>query len=283
MVLRLHLALFSFLLLSLITKPVVASSKSFSVGDTVFVGIPSTNIRDDAFIIGQVTRVTEEGDYQIKVEDYVEGHDYGAFCTPVAVSTSSEYGDGWEVWKDTRSLRQQNLEYIVSAKHVMAHRSGQYYYIERNNTWVVYGRWLSDAPILAPERIQRAINGLEPIGLSGMKPSLELVIDHRLAFYEQGWGRPYWPYETVEPINNLLDKVLETLKNEPALADLWRAKQRDQAKLLADVRTFFLVSTLDKIVKDSYNQLYENLEKADEKQVAALRAKLKTLGYEKRN
>lgn len=96
-------------------------------------------------------------------------------------------------------------------------------------------------------------------------------------------GRPYWPYETVEPINNLLDKVLETLKNEPALADLWRAKQRDQAKLLADVRTFFLVSTLDKIVKDSYNQLYENLEKADEKQVAALRAKLKTLGYEKRN
>lgn len=190
MVLRLHLALFSFLLLSLITKPVVASSKSFSVGDTVFVGIPSTNIRDDAFIIGQVTRVTEEGDYQIKVEDYVEGHDYGAFCTPVAVSTSSEYGDGWEVWKDTRSLRQQNLEYIVSAKHVMAHRSGQYYYIERNNTWVVYGRWLSDAPILAPERIQRAINGLEPIGLSGMKPSLELVIDHRLAFYEQGWGVP---------------------------------------------------------------------------------------------
>lgn len=283
MISRLHLALFSFLLLFLITKSVLASAQSFSVGDTVFVGIPSTNIRDDAFIIGQVTRVTEKGDYQIKVEDYVEGHDYGAFCTPVAVSTSSEYGDGWEVWKDTRSLRQQNLEYIVAAKHVMPHRSGQYQYIERNNTWVVYGRWLSDAPILAPERIQRAINGLEPIGLSGMKPSFELVIDHRLAFYDQGWGRPYWPYETVEPINNLLDKVLETLKNEPTLADLWHAKQRDQAKLLADERTFFLVSTLDKIVKDSYNQLYENLEKADEKQVAALTEKLKTLGHEKRN
>lgn len=279
---RLVIGLFSLLIFFSFSKHSLA--QPFSVGQTVFVGIPSVNIRDDAFIIGQITRVTETGDYQIKVEEYVEGHDYGAFCTPVAVSPgSSEYGDGWEVWQDTRSLRQQNLEYIVAAQNVMPYRSGQYHYIERNNTWVVYGRWLSDAPILAPERIERAINGLAPIGLAGMEPSLRLVIDHRLAFYEQGWGRPYWPYETIAPINDLLDKVLVAFEQNPALEALWRSKKRDQKQLMTDVETFFLIATLDKIVKDSYYQLYENLDKADSQQVLELVAKLKKLGYEKRS
>jgi hypothetical protein len=267
-----------------LSLPGLASAQAFSVGETVFVGLPSNTIRDDAFIIGQVTRVTESGDYQIKVEDYVAGHDYGAFCTPVAVvENQSEYGDGWEIWQDTRSLRQRNLEYIVPATNVMAHRTGQYNYIERNNTWVVYGRWQSDAPILAPERIERAISGLEPIGLAGMKPSLELVIAHRLAFYDQGWGRPYWPYETVEPLNTLLDQVMALLDSDTELASLWRSKSRDEALLKRDVRTFFLIHTLDKIVKDSYYQLYENLEQADPQQVASFEAKLKRLGRVKIN
>lgn len=267
-----------------LSLPGLASAQTFSVGETVFVGLPSSTIRDDAFIIGQVTRITESGDFQIKVEDYVAGHDYGAFCTPVAVvENASEYGDGWEIWQDTKSLRQRNLEYIVPAANVMAHRKGQYNYIERNNTWVVYGRWQSDAPILAPERIERAIGGLEPIGLAGMKPSLELVISHRLAFYDQGWGRPYWPYETVEPLNALLDQVIRILDSDAQLASLWRSKPRDEALLKSDVRTFFLIHTLDKIVKDSYYQLYENLEQADPQQVASLEVKLKQLGRVKSN
>ena len=271
-----------FVLMAWIVHP--AFAQSFKEGDTVFVGLPSTNIRDDAFIIGQVTRITENGDYQIKVEDYVEGHDYGAFCTPVAVSNaSSEFGDGWELWQDTRSLRQRNLEYIVPAKNVMAHRSGQYHYIERNNTWVVFGRWLSDAPILAPERIERAINGLEPIGLAGMKPALELAIGHRLAFYDQGWGRPYWPYETVAPLNDLISQIALLLESDTVLAKLWYQRPRDQALLLQDVKTFFLISALDKIVQDAYYQLYENLEKADAAEVASLTQKLENLGRVKRN
>jgi hypothetical protein len=271
-----------FLLLSWIANP--AFAQSFKEGDTVFVGLPSSNIRDDAFIIGQVTRVTDQGDYQIKVEDYVEGHDYGAFCTPVAlVSGTSDYGDGWELWQDTRSLRQRNLEYIVPAENVMAHRSGQYHYIERNNTWVVFGRWLSDAPILAPERIERAIAGLEPIGLSGMKPALELAIAHRLAFYDQGWGRPYWPYETVAPLNQLISQIALMLESDSALAELWYQRPRDQARLLQDVKTFFLISALDKIVQDAYYQLYENLEKAEQSELASLEATLEKLGRVKRN
>ena len=61
------------------------NAQTFQLGETVFVGLPSINIKDDAFIIGEVTKQLDNGDYQIKVQDYVEGHDYGAFCQPVAV------------------------------------------------------------------------------------------------------------------------------------------------------------------------------------------------------
>lgn len=261
-----------------------AWAQNFKVGDNVFVGIPSTNIRDDAFIIGEVTRVTESGDYQISVTDYVEGHDYGAFCTPVAVvEGNSDYGKGWELWEDTSRLQQANLEFVVAAKNVFPLRTGQYNYIERNNTWVVFGRWLSDAPILAPERIKRAQAGLESIGLAGMYDAFDLVIAHRLAFYENGWGRPYWPYETLEALHGLLDEVDAIFTAEPALEALWRSNPRDQEQVKQDVRTFFLLSAIDKLVNDVYNQQYEDLEKADSSQVLRLEQRLTALGKKKRN
>lgn len=260
-------------------------AQTFSVGDRVFVGFPSTTIRDDAFIVGEVTRVLESGDYQLSVEDYVEGHDYGVFCTPVAINLpdrESEYGDGWELWQDTRNLNQPNLEFIVKADKVMAYRTGQYEYIERNNTWVVFGRWMSDAPILAPERIERAKKTAAEIGLEGMIPAFDLAIAHRLAFYENGWGRPYWPYETVPFLNDLLDRVDQEFAADPALEALWRAKPRDIDGLKADVRTYFLITAIDKLIENTLDQLYENLDKADPEQVETLVEHLKKFGKQKK-
>jgi hypothetical protein len=254
----------------------------FRVGDQVFVGLPSTTIRDDAFIIGRITQILDNGDYQLQVTDYVEGHDYGAFCTPVAVTTNSEYGDGWEIWEDTRSLRQANLEFVVPGDSVMPYRTGQYHYIERNNTWVIYGRWLSDAPILAPERIERARNDAPNYGLEGMTDAFNLAIAHRMAFYEEGWGRPYWPYETVPFLNSLLDEVERILAADPVINELFFSKPRDREVLNSSVRNVFLISALDKLVKDSYNQLYEDLSKADANEVARLTTRLAKLGYEPR-
>lgn len=259
-------------------------AKTFDVGDRVFIGFPSTTIRDDAFIVGEVTRVLASGDYQISVEDYVEGHDYGAFCTPVAVNLpdkESEYGDGWERWEDTRKLDQPNLEYIVKAENVMAYRTGQYEYIERNNTWVVFGRWMSDAPVLAPERIERAKKTARSIGLGGMEDAFDLAIAHRFAFYENGWGRPYWPYETIPALNGLLDRVDVLFKQDSSLKRLWQQKPRDQDQLKADERTYFLIIAIDKLVEDAFDQLYEDLEKADPEEVEALTKHLEALGKQK--
>lgn len=260
-----------------------AWGQAFTQGESVFVGFPSVTIKDDAFIVGKVTRVLDNGDYQISVEDYVEGHDYGAFCQPVAITQvgeQSEYGDGWQVWQDTTRLDQRNLEYIVPGENVMPYREGQHSYIERNNTWVVFGRWMSDAPILPVDRLARARKDAAGVGLAGMKDAFDIAIAHRYAFYEDGWGRPYWPYETVPRLHEMLDKV-EALLADPALNALWRAKKRDEQLLKADVRTYFLIVALDKVVKDAFYELYEDLEKADAKQVERLEARLLKLGRKK--
>lgn len=259
------------------------SAQTFSVGETVFVGLPSVTIKDDAFIVGKITRKLENGDYQISVEDYVEGHDYGAFCQPVAITQvgeESEYGDGWQVWQDTSRLDQRNLEYIVPGENVMPYRQGQHSYIERNNIWVVFGRWMSDAPILPVDRLQRAQKDAKAVGLEGMEDAFDLAIAHRYAFYEDGWGRPYWPYETVPRLHQMLDLVDKQLQ-DPKLNALWRAKKRDEQQLKANVRTYFLIVALDKVVKDAFYELYEDLEKADAQQVKRLETRLLKLGRKK--
>lgn len=261
-----------------------AWAQKYQIGETVFVGFPSNTIKDDAFIVGQVTRLLDNGDIQLFVEDYVKGHDYGAFCQPVAVvepGKQSEYGDGWEVWQDTRRLDQPNLEYVVSINNVMPYRVGQNSYIERNNIWVVFGRWMSDAPILAVERLKRAQADAGSVGLAGMREAFDLAIAHRYAFYEDGWGRPYWPYETVPHLHSVLDQVESLLQQDQALNTLWRTNERDNKQVEENVRTYFLIVALDKLVKDAFYQLYENLDQADAEDVARLEARLLKLGKKK--
>ncbi|MDY0136472.1 MAG: hypothetical protein RBS36_04805 [Thiomicrospira sp.] len=254
----------------------------FSVGDTVFVGIPSTTIKEDAFIVGTVSRRLDNGDYQIQVQDYVKGHDYGAFCQPVAVGNGdSHYGKGWELWQDTRQLDQKGLEFIVAQERVRPYREAQHEYIERNNNWVVFGRWLSDAPILPVERLRRAQADGQSIGLEQMADAYDLAIAHRYAFYEDGWGRPYWPYETVTRINQYLDQIITLFKQDPDLEAHWRSKPRDKAEIKQSMRTYFLILAIDKLVDDAFDQLYEKLDEADPKAVEAMTGKLEALGRPK--
>ncbi len=257
-------------------------ANSFVVGDTVFVGIPSTTIKDDAFIVGTVSQRLDNGDYQIQVQDYVKGHDYGAFCQPVAVGNGdSHYGKGWELWQDTRQLNQKELEFIVAQERVRPYREAQHEYIERNNNWVVFGRWLSDAPILPVERLRRAQADGQSIGLAQMADAYDLAIAHRYAFYEDGWGRPYWPYETVARINQYLDQITILFKQDPDLEAHWRSKPRDKAKIKQSMRTYFLILAIDKLVDDAFDQLYEKLDEADPKAVEAMTGKLEVLGRPK--
>lgn len=256
-------------------------AKTFAVGETIFVGLPSATIKDDAFIIGIVTKQLENGDYQIRVQDYVQGHDYGAFCQPVAVRGDSQDENGWELWQDTRQLNQKELEFIVAKERALPYREAQHEYIERNNNWVVFGRWLSDAPILAVERLRRAQADGKTIGLAAMSDAYDLVIAHRYAFYEDGWGRPYWPYETVPRINQYLDQVLTLFKQEPELERLWKTKPRDKAVTDKDMRIHFLMLAIDKVVQDAFNQLYEKLDEADPADVALMTRKLEQLGKPK--
>lgn len=274
----------SYLLTFAVLFPNQIWAAKFNLGETVFVGLPATNIKDDAFIVGEVTRFTEQGDIQIKVHEFVHGHDYGAFCQPVAVvnpNNKSEYGDGWEVWQDTKRLDQRNLEFIVPAASVMEYRPGQHQYIERNNIWITFSRWISDAPILPAEKLMIAKEDAQRIGMGGLSKPLDLAISHRMAFYEDGWGRPYWPYESVLLVNKTLDLAQMFLDKDPQVNKLWRAEKRDKEQVDATLEMHFLMKSLDKVVKDAFYLLYEDLSKADADEVKALEEKLAKLGKKK--
>ena len=254
----------------------------FSVGDTLFVAYPSANIKEDAFIIGKVTRIDKKGDYQISVIDYVEGHDYGLSCVPMikgqpGKAAGSVYGEGWEIWKDKTVLEAEKLDYLVSQKNVMTVEEGKHLFIERNNLYIVFGRWKSDAPMLTIDRIERAEREAVGAGIDNILPAFQLVKLHRKSFYG-AYGRPYQSFETIKPLTVLLDSILSLLDQDPALNKAWRSKQRDWSVLSKDQRAYFLIEAIDKAVTDARDQLFEEgVEQAGLELVNGLKNRLKLL------
>jgi hypothetical protein len=255
---------------------------SFKIGETIFVAYPSGNVKDDAFIVGQVKGINEKGDYQISVIEFVEGHDYGLSCVPMIKNqskhiTTSEYGSSWELWKDTTTLEKENLDYLVSQKEVMKLGVGKHLFIERNNLYIVFGRWKSDAPMLTIDRLGRAEKEAAENQMQGMLPALALVKLHRSSFYGE-YGRPMMSFESIEPLNTLLSAVLETFSQDPALKTTWQARKRDWPKISADMRSYFLIEAIDKIVADATHQQYvQGVEKAGEKALNTLKYQLSQL------
>lgn len=269
----------AYMLLCLFWLPVQAAQ--FKVGETVLVGFPANNIKDDAYIIGIIRKITPKGDYQITVRDYVEGHDYGLSCVPIAVDSSGkETGQsGWEMWGDTRQLTSRGLEYVVPADNVVKLSVGQMNFIDRYNVYITYSRWKSNAPVMSIGRLKSAEAEAEYAGIGDIIPAFKIAELDRAGYFDPKNGRPYWPYESVPHLNVLLTHIEKVLKQNPRLNRLWRAKKRDWTEIEKDMKTYFLVDAIDKSVDDAYFLLNEDeIEKADSKQLAELKEHLRRLG-----
>lgn len=256
-------------------------SHQFKVGDTVLVGFPATNIKDDAYIIGVVQKITPKGDYQITVRDFVEGHDYGLSCVPIAVDSSgNETGQsGWEMWDDTKQLTSNGLEYIVPADNVVKLAKGQMNFIDRYNVYITYSRWKSNVPVMSVDRLESAEAEANYANISEIIPAFEIAKLDRVSYFDPTNGRPYWPYESVPHLTKLMDHIIALLKSRPELNKLWRAEKRDWTKINQSMETYFLIDAIDKAVDDAYFLLNEeSIHKADTKALKRLKEQLKHLG-----
>ncbi|MDX1351888.1 MAG: hypothetical protein R3254_02680, partial [Thiomicrorhabdus sp.] len=172
----------------------------FEVGETVFVAYPAANIKGDAFIVGKITAIMPNGDFKISVLDYVEGHDYGVSCVPMVKKEVGQHGDPvWDLWTDTTKLEKEKLDYVVAQKDVMKLGNGKTYFIERNNLYIVFGRWKSDAPMLSASRISQAEQQAKANGLAEMIPAFQLAKLQRKSFYGD-YGRPLMAFESIAPL-----------------------------------------------------------------------------------
>lgn len=240
-------------------------ANSFKIGETVFVAYPAGNIKDDAFIVGKVTAITDTGDYQLSVIEYVKGHDYGVSCVPMVKNDGSHgnKGDIWSLWTDTTELNTEELDYLVSKEDVLKLGYGKTYFIERNNLYIVFGRWLSGAPMLNIDRINRAIKTAKINRLEQMESAFELAKLQRKSFYDAS-GRPLYPFETIKPMLTVMQRVDQHFKDDPELEKLWWQRPRDWGKLNSDTRRYFLVQAIDRVYEDAWNQVYEDgIERAD--------------------
>ena len=260
---------------------VTASAGTFKVGETVFVAYPAANIKEDAFIIGLVTQaLPEKKQYRIKVMDYVEGHDYGLSCVPMALDERGELSKdkGWELWTDTKKLTQNGLEYLVSAKDVLSLAQGQHRFITRNNVYINYSRWRSNAPMLSIDRLEIASNEARSVGLGALLPVFELAKKERQAYYEGNFGRPYWPHEVIDRLPMVLQAVIDELNQQPSLKKQWFAKQRDWQTINQDTYLFFMVDAIDKIVEDArYTLADADLSQTNPNSLTQVKAMLKQL------
>ncbi|MBN2646503.1 MAG: hypothetical protein JXR44_01805 [Thiotrichales bacterium] len=249
----------------------------FMPGDSVFVAFPAGNIKDDAFITGTVKQVEKNGDYLLEVQDYVEGHDYGSSCIPMIKKEDPQamalgYGPGWEVWTDTTKLDRERLNYIVPKAQTMKLGIGKQYFVERNNLYIVFGRWKSDAPVMTLDRIERAQSEALSAGLKELVPVLDLVATHRQTFYDDN-NRPLYAFERIAPAIVLLQQAQQVLQQDATLNRLWRAKQRNWSEIGKSTYTYFMIEALDKSVRDASDQLYEEgIERAGLQKVEQLRA-----------
>ncbi len=244
------------------TFPVKAN---FKVGESVFVAFPAANIKDDAFIVGLVTKRLENGDYQIRVLDYMQGHDYSLSCVPIREDAFGQATEvAWEYWTDTTKLYTKGMQYQVSQENVQNLQTGKFNFIERNNILTRYLRWKSNAPIMPMDSFYSMIEKAQKIGLDGMIPAIELAQKERRSYYDSQNGRPFWPYETIPALNKVLEHIIVLLEEDTQLNTLWRTHPKDWDSIKQSSRTYFLIRTIDKIVGDSSNQVTEDgMEKVD--------------------
>lgn len=276
---------FTLLVVSVLFNPVQASnlstlSPSFDIGETVLVAFPKPTIKDDAYIIGIVTKNLESGDYQIRVQEFVEGHDYGLSCVPIAVDETGQatQDSGWDLWQDTKYLSVDGLEYQVPGEKVMNLNKGKLLFIDRYNIYISYSRWKSNAPVMPVEKLLSTQDEAKSIGMLDILPALKLAQLERIAYYDPKNGRPFWPYESVSRLLPVISNIHHQLASQPDLAQLWKAYPRDWHEINQSMKQYFLIDAIDKILRDArYLIDGEALDKADPKAFKLLKQQLKSI------
>lgn len=276
------------LLASVLSPPAISANqnKHFALGEVVFVAFPVGNIKNDAFIVGKIQSKLANGDYVVSVLDYVKGHDYGSSCVPMIKkedpnATALGYEKGWEMWKDTTQLETKVLDYVVPGTHVMSLGGGKHYFVERNNLYIVFGRWKSDAPVMTLDRIERAQNEAKAIRLTDLVPVFELIKYHRKTFYDAS-NRPLYPFERIEPAIEMVKQVEQIFTEQPRLYSLWKAKERDWVLISKSSYDYFMIDAIDKVLSDARDQAYEvGVETAGEDKVKTLLSRLNKLVRDK--
>ena len=272
------LKIFAFIFLALITN--LSQANTFKIGDVILISFPENNIKDDAYLTGIVREITIKGDYQISVKDFVDGHDYGVSCTPIAINSTGQKTaqSGWEIWTDTRNPINKQLEFIVPADKAMKLSSGKLMFIDRYNIYIVYSRWKSNAPIMSISKIESTKEYAKETGIGAINSALDIAILDRKSYYDPVINRPYWAYESVKPLTVLLEHIQSLLENDKNLNALWRAKKRDWKTIEKDMQTYFLIDSIDKAVTDAGYLLNEDgLEKANPVTLLKLKKQLKNL------
>ncbi|QCU90178.1 hypothetical protein [Thiomicrorhabdus sediminis] len=251
-------------------------AETFKPGQNIFVAYPAANIKDDAFIIGEVVKVMPNGDYRISVIEYIEGHDYGLSCVPMVKQESNSSDGVWQIWTDTTKLETEKLDYVVPKANALDLGYGKTHFIERNNLYIVFGRWKSDAPMLNVERLTQAQSQAKANGLAEMNVAFEIAKLHRASYYGD-YGRPLMPFEAIEPLTNALMHVAELFKDDKVLKSRWFAKKRDWQAISQSTKHYFAIEAIDKLVRDASNQFYqEGVEQAGDDKIAALQELLST-------
>ena len=258
----------------------ITYASSFKPGQTVFVGFPAANSKDDAYIVGLVRKQLASGNYQITVLDYVKGHDYGLSCVPIA---EDEHGQAkevaWDMWTDRKQLYGKGMQYQVPKDHVFKLRTGQFNFIERNNLYVSYSRWKSNAPIMPLEQFDAMIEKAGSIDLKEVTPALELAKKERQSYYESAYGRPFWPYETIVHLNQLTKEIEGILKADETLTQLWKSQPRNWDAINQSSKYYFLIDAIDKILQDAAYQVTEDgMEKVSPEILSELKNRLTQLG-----
>jgi len=255
-------------------------SPSFKLGETVLVAFPKPTIKDDAYIIGIVTQKLTKGDYQILVQEFVDGHDYGLSCVPIVVNEQGQTtGDsGWELWKDTKHLSTEGLEYIVPGESVMKLGKGKLLFIDRYNIYISYSRWKSNAPVMPVEKLVSTQAEADSIRMTEILPALILAQRERMAYYDPQNGRPFWPYETVPLLLPVIAQIQSDLTEDIPLQRLWKSQPRDWETIQQSMRIYFLIDAMDKILKDA-NDLIEDegMVKANPQALKKLKQQLKLI------
>ena len=255
-------------------------SPSFQIGETVLVAFPKPTIKEDAYIIGLVTKKLEKGDYQIRVQEFVEGHDYGLSCVPIAVNeTGQETGEsGWELWQDTKRLSVNGLEYVVPKENVLKLSSGKLLFIDRYNVYISYSRWKSNAPVMPVEKLESTQAEARSVNMNGILPALKLAQQERVAYYDPQNGRPFWPYESVPLLLPVIENIHQLLTENVSLKALWKSSPRNWRDIEKSMEAYFLIDAIDKILRDARYLVEDaSIEKADPKALKLLQQQLKSI------